>query len=152
MLRSCAEPGCASLTLGRYCVEHETLPVRRTWPRGRAFRPAPERVLVVGADPETRAFARAAAVGAWPGAEVVTSAADDDPVELALAHEPDVILVASTAADVEDVAAALVLDHGLPDAHVILFTEVRASMRDSLIVDDGIPLWIPGQHASSQSR
>ena len=39
MIRACDQPGCSTLTLGPLCLAHE-LPVTRTFPRGRPFRPA----------------------------------------------------------------------------------------------------------------
>ena len=37
MLRLCAFHGCETLTLGRFCVEHEQPVATRTWPKGRPF-------------------------------------------------------------------------------------------------------------------
>jgi hypothetical protein len=41
LLRSCEARGCGTLTLGRFCVQHE--PARtRVFPRGRPFAAMPE--------------------------------------------------------------------------------------------------------------
>lgn len=37
MLRTCAAPGCESLTLGELCVAHEEMRAPAVWPRGRPF-------------------------------------------------------------------------------------------------------------------
>jgi hypothetical protein len=42
MLTTCNEPGCATLVLGGYCVEHERRPVS-TYVRGRPHPPAARR-------------------------------------------------------------------------------------------------------------
>jgi len=39
VIRACDQPGCSTLTLGPLCLAHE-LPVTRTFPRGRPYRPA----------------------------------------------------------------------------------------------------------------
>ncbi|HEY7396927.1 MAG TPA: hypothetical protein VH538_01380 [Gaiellaceae bacterium] len=39
LLRTCAHPGCSTLTMGELCLAHE-LPVLRTFSRGRPFRRA----------------------------------------------------------------------------------------------------------------
>ena len=39
MLRTCAAPGCSTLTLGRLCVAHEPAAVVREFVRGRPFVP-----------------------------------------------------------------------------------------------------------------
>jgi len=51
VIRACDQPGCSTLTLGPLCLAHE-LPVTRTFPRGRPFRPADDlRRPVVGDSP-----------------------------------------------------------------------------------------------------
>jgi hypothetical protein len=42
MLRTCAAPGCSTLTLGRLCVAHEPATVVREFVRGRPFVPKVE--------------------------------------------------------------------------------------------------------------
>jgi hypothetical protein len=41
MLSTCTFPGCAALTMGGTCVEHD-LPVAIAFPRGRPYVPAPD--------------------------------------------------------------------------------------------------------------
>ncbi len=36
MIRTCCTPGCATLTLGHFCMEHEVTPIA-VMPRGRPF-------------------------------------------------------------------------------------------------------------------
>jgi hypothetical protein len=46
MLRTCAAPGCSTLTLGRLCVAHEPATVMREFVRGRPFVPKVEPVAL----------------------------------------------------------------------------------------------------------
>jgi hypothetical protein len=64
MLTTCSEPGCATLVLGGYCVEHERRPVG-TYVRGRPHPPAARgnRATAYGASVLVKSKATTAVVG-----------------------------------------------------------------------------------------
>jgi hypothetical protein len=109
LLRRCSHPGCPSLTLGAWCVEHE--PPHRI------------KVLVVGDDADLVATACEGAAHAWPDAEISTGA-------LTAAHSPDVVVLAVHSASAEALAAGLVLERGLPPVRLVVF----ASVPDQVLV------------------
>jgi hypothetical protein len=39
LLQLCTHPGCATLTIGRLCIEHEPILPARVFPRGRPYPP-----------------------------------------------------------------------------------------------------------------
>jgi hypothetical protein len=41
LLQLCTHPGCATLTIGGLCIEHEPVLPARVFPRGRPFPPVP---------------------------------------------------------------------------------------------------------------
>ena len=53
IVQACAEPGCETLVMGGYCLEHET-PVTRVFVRGRPFVPADVTAHVARAAPVAR--------------------------------------------------------------------------------------------------
>jgi AmiR/NasT family two-component response regulator len=110
LLHRCSHAGCPSLTLGAWCVEHE--PPHRL------------KVLVVGADPDLVDAACAGATQAWPDAEVVSDARGLEPMELAFAHSPDVIVLARNSASPDVLAEGLVLEGGLRSVRVVVFASV----------------------------
>jgi hypothetical protein len=104
------------LTLGAWCIEHE--PPQRI------------KVLVVGDDAELTATACAGAEQAWPDAEIVSDSRGLDPIGLASAHSPVVVVLAVHSASAEALAAALVLDRRLSSVRVVVF----ASMPSQVLV------------------
>ncbi len=114
LLHRCSHPGCASLTLGSWCVEHE--PPHRL------------KVLVVGADRDLVDAACAGAAQAWPDAEIVPDTRAVEPMELAFAHSPDVIVLARQSASAEALAEGLVLEGGLRSVRVVVFASVPAQV------------------------
>jgi chemotaxis response regulator CheB len=114
LLRRCSHPGCPSLTLGAWCIEHE--PPHRT------------KVLVVGDDVDLIAAACAGAAQAWPDAEIVLDSHGLDPLELAATHSPDVVVLALHGASAEALAAGLVLDRGLRSVRVVVFASVSSQV------------------------